>query len=106
MKYDYDKELNLKIFKLKYAYLSEDLDEKLFEEIFGHTFVTLANKLINTTSKEENQMLINDIEKNKDKIYEQEYSKFVIQPAHKRGDLIDAVKIILEFNETIQLDMI
>ena len=102
MKYDYDKELNLKIFKLKYAYLSNDLDEKLFEEIFGHTFVTLANKLINTTSKEENQMLINDIEKNKDKILEQnEYNKFVIQPAHKHGDLLDAAKIILEFNETI-----
>ena len=45
MRYDYDKELNLNIFKLKYAYLSEDLDEKLFEEVFGHTFVTLANKL-------------------------------------------------------------
>ena len=64
MKYDYDKELNLKIFKLKYAYLSEDLDEKLFEEVFGHTFVTLANKLINTTNKEENQIIVNDIKKN------------------------------------------
>ena len=61
---------------------------------------------MNTTSKEENQMLINDIKKNEDKIHEQEYSRFVIQPAHKRGDLIDAVKVILEFNETIQLDMI
>ena len=68
----YDKELNLKIFKLKIAHLSEDLDKMLFEEIFGHTFVTLANKLINTTSKEENQMLINDIKKNKDKMYQQE----------------------------------
>ena len=105
MKYDYDKELNLKIVKLKYAHLSNDFDEKLFEEIFGDKFVMLVNKLMNTTGKEENQMLINDIEKNKDKIYEQEYSKFVIQPAHKRGDLLDAAKIILEFNETIQLDM-
>ena len=51
-------------------------------------------------------MLINDIEKNNDKIYERVYSKFVIQPASKRGDLIDAVKIILEFNETIQLNLI
>ena len=70
MKYNYDKELNLKIFKLKYAHISEDLDENLFEETFGHTFVTLANKLINTTSKEENQIIINDIEKNNDKIFE------------------------------------
>ena len=106
MRYDYDKELNLKIFKLKYAHFLNDLDEKLFEEIFGNTFVTLANKLINTTSKEGNQMLINNIGKIKDKIYEQEYRIFVIQPAYKRGNLLDVAKIFLEFNETIQLDMI
>ena len=106
MEYNYDKELNLKILKLKYACLSEDLDEELYEEIFGHTLVTLANKLMNTTSKEKNQMLINDIEKNKNKIYEQEYSEFAIQPAYKRGGLLDAVKIILEFNETIKVDLI
>ena len=51
IKYDYDKELNLKIFMLKIAHLSNDLDEMLFEKIFGRTFVTLANKLINTTKK-------------------------------------------------------
>ena len=51
-------------------------------------------------------MLINDIEKYKDKIFEQdEYSKFVIQSTYKRGDLLDVVKIILKFNETIQLDL-
>ena len=51
-------------------------------------------------------MLINDIEKNNDKIFGQdEYSKFVIQTAHKRHDLLDAVKIILQFNETIQLNL-
>ena len=70
--YDDNKELNLKIFKLKYAYLSNELNEKLFEETFGYTFVTLANKLMNTTSKAENQIIINDIKKNKDKIYEQD----------------------------------
>ena len=44
-------------------------------------------------------MLINDIEKSKDKIFEQdEYSKFVIQPTYKRGDLLDTVKIILRFD--------
>ena len=61
--YDDDKELNLKIFKLKFAYISNAIDEKLFEEIFGHTFVTLANKLINATNKEENRIIINDIKK-------------------------------------------
>ena len=51
-------------------------------------------------------MLINDIEKNKDKIFEEdEFSKFVIQQASKRRDLDDTVKIILEFNETIQSDL-
>ena len=33
----------------------------LFEEIFDHTFVTLTDKLINTTNKEENQIIIKNI---------------------------------------------
>ena len=103
--YHDNKELNLIIFKLKYAYLSNYLDENLFGEVFGHTFVTLANKLINATSKEENQIIINGIKKNKDKIYEQDdFNNFIIQPGYKRGDLTDATKLILEFNELIQLD--
>ena len=47
-------------------------------------------------------MLIDHIEIKKGKISEQEYSKFVIQPVHKRGDLDDTVKVILDFNKTIQ----
>ena len=42
--YDYDKELNLKIFKLNFAYISNKIDENIFQEVFGHTFVTLENK--------------------------------------------------------------
>ena len=61
--YDDDKELNLKIFKINFAYVSNDIEEKLFEEVFGHTLATLADKLINTTNKEENQIIINDTEK-------------------------------------------
>ena len=107
MGYDDNKELNLKTFELKFAYLLNDIDENLFEEVFGHTFVTLADKLINTTNKEENIIIFNDIEKNKDKLYEQDdFNNFVIQPGHKRVDLIDAAKIILEFNETIQSDLV
>ena len=41
------------------------MDEYLFKEIFGHTFAALADKLINTTSKEENKIIINDIKKKK-----------------------------------------
>ena len=77
-------ELKFKIFKLKLAHLSNIIDEKLFEQIFGHTFEALANKLINTTNKEENQTIVNNIKKNKDKLCEQDktnpFCNFVIQP--------------------------
>ena len=66
--YDDNKELNLKIFKAKFAYISNYIDEKLSEEIFGQTFVTLADKLVNNTNKEENQIIVNDFKKNKDKL--------------------------------------
>ena len=82
-----------------------DIDDNLFKEIFGFTSVELADKLINTTSKEDNQMIIDRIEIKKGKISEQEYSKFVIQPAYKRGDLADTVKVILDFNETTMFDL-
>ena len=73
------------------------------KKIFGHKFAALADKLINTINKEENQMLTNDIKKNVDKIFEQdEFGKFLIK---QRGDLNDTVKVILEFNETIQSDL-
>ena len=62
-----DNELEFKIFKLKLAYLSNIIDKKIFKWIFCHTFETLANKLINTTKKEENQIIVNNISKNKKK---------------------------------------
>ena len=85
-----DKELKFKIFKLELAHLSNIIDKKIFEQIFGHTFETLANKLINTTNKEENQIIVNNINKNKEKLYEEKlYEKdetsafydYVIQPS-------------------------
>ena len=39
------------------------IDKKLFEQIFGHKFETLANKLISTTNKEENQIIVNILTK-------------------------------------------
>ena len=51
--------------------MSNDIDEKLFEQIFSHKLIKLANKIINTTSKEENQIIANNINKNKDKLYEE-----------------------------------
>ena len=67
-----DKELKFKIFKLKLAHLSNIIDKKLFEQIFGHTLIKLADKLINTTNKEENQIIVKNIEKNKNKLFEME----------------------------------
>ena len=63
--YEDNKDINLRLFKLKLAHILNDVDDNLFKEIFGFTSVKLADKLINTTSKEENQMLINDIKKTK-----------------------------------------
>ena len=101
--YEDNKETNLRLFKLELAHIFNDVDDNLFKEIFGLTSAELADKLINTTSKEENQMLVNDIEINRDKTFEQdEFSKSVIEPAHKRDDLLDTVPAILKFNETIQ----
>ena len=81
--------------------MSYDFDEKLFEQIFGHTLIKLAEKLINTTNKEENQIIVRNINKNKDKISKQKRGDWVIQPSGQHINLIHAIKLILDFNETI-----
>ena len=61
---DYDdKELKSKYFKIQLADMSNEIDEKLFEQIFGHTLRKLTDKLINTTNKGENQVIVNSIKK-------------------------------------------
>ena len=101
--YEDNKETNLRLFKVKLAHVLNYVENNLFKKTFGFTSVKLADKLINTTSKEKNQMLINDIEINRDKIFEQDkFSKFVIEPSYKRDVLLDTVKAILKFSETIQ----
>ena len=51
-------------------------------------------------------MFFNDIKKNEDKVFEQdEFDKFIIQASNKRVDLLDTVKVVLQFNETIQSDL-
>ena len=49
--------------------MSNIIDKKLFEQIFGHTLIKLADKLINTTNKEENQIIVKNINKN-NKLFE------------------------------------
>ena len=56
-----DKELKFKIFKLRLAHLSNDIDENLFEKIFSHTLIKLADKLINTKDRKENQIIVKNI---------------------------------------------
>ena len=78
-----------------------EIDEKLFEQIFGHTLIKLADKLINTTNKEENQIIVNSINKNKDKLFkEDEFSNFVIQ-AQQRSDLKYTIDLIPDFNKEL-----
>ena len=85
---DYDdKELKPKFFKIQLADMSNEIDEKLFEQIFGHTLIKLADKLINTINKDENQIIVKNINKNKNKLLEKDYfSDWVIQ-AQQRSDL-------------------
>ena len=56
--YEHNKETNLRLFKLKFAHIFNDVDDNLFKEIFGHTSVKLADKLINITSKKKIRCLL------------------------------------------------
>ena len=85
-----DKELKFKIFKLKLAHLSNEIDEKLFEQIFGHTLIKLANKVINTKNKEEYKIIVKNINKNIDKLFEIDDDEWV--------DLYKAAGLILDFD--------
>ena len=101
-----DKELKSKYFKIGLADMSNEIDEKLFKKIFGHTLIKLADKLINTTNKEENQLIVKNINKNKEKPYEtNRRNDWVIQP-QQRTDLRYIIDLILDYDETIQLDLI
>ena len=70
--YEDNKETNLRLFKLKFEHVFNDVDDNLFKELFGLTSVELADKLINVTSKKDNQMLIDHNEIKRDKIFEQD----------------------------------
>ena len=81
--------------------MSNEIDKNLFEQIFDHTLIKLADKLINTTNKVENQIVIKNIEQNKDKLFEMnEFNDWVIQP-QKRSDLKYTIDLILDFNEEL-----
>ena len=79
--------------------MSNVIDEKLFEQIFGYTLIKLADKLINTTNKKENQVIVKNVQKNKDKLLEMDdFNDWVIQSG--------TIDLIFNFNKTIQLDLV
>ena len=101
-----DKEVECKTFKLKLAHLSNIIDKKLFEQIFGHTLLKVVDKLINTTNKEENQIIVKNINKNDDNLFEMDdFNDWVIQPSDWHINLIDAIDLVLNFNKD-QLDLV
>ena len=88
--HDYDdKELKLKIFKIRLAKMANTIDENLFEQIFGHILIKLANKVINIKNKEENQIIVKNISKNIDKRFEMGDDKWV--------DSVEAANFILDY---------
>ena len=100
---DYDdKELKSKYFKIKVGDILNEIDKRKFKQIFGHILTKLVDKLINTTDKEENQIIVKSIEKNKDKLFEMdEFYDWVIQPCNWRNNLRYIVDLILDFNEEL-----
>ena len=81
----------------------------LFRKIFGHTLIKLADNLINTTDQEKNQIIIRNINANRKKLNEQEKTSpydWVIQPNYQRINLIKAIKLILDFNESELKDLV
>ena len=82
--------------------MSNEIHKNLFEQIFYHKFETLANKLINTANKEENQIIAKNIDKDKDTLFEKNgFNDWVIQP-QQRADLKYAIDFILDFNEELK----
>ena len=82
--------------------MSNEINEDLFEQIFDHTLIKLADKLINAANKEENQIFVKNILKNKDKLYEMvKFNDWLIQPSNQPINSKDSIDLILSFNEEL-----
>ena len=89
--------------------MSNEINEDLFEQIFDHTLIKLADKLINTTNKEENQIIVKNINANKIRLNKQEKTfpyDYVIQPTYRLINLKHAIKLVLDFNESKLKDLV
>ena len=101
-----DKELKFKYFKIQLADISNEIDEKLFEQILGHKLIKLVDKLINTRNKEKNQIIVKNIEKNFYKLLDMDhFNDWVIQPSDRHIKLIDAIDLILDLDENQLKDL-
>ena len=99
----YDKKLKLKI---HLAGMPNKIDEKLFENIFGHNLIKIVDELINTTNKEKNEIIVDNICKNQNRLFEMDDSNdWMIQPSSQHIKLLYGIDLILNFNKTIQLDL-
>ena len=70
--------------------MSNEIEEKLFEKIFCHTVIKLADKLINAINKEENQIIVKNTNANKIKLDEKKEMTpydYVVQPTYGRVNL-------------------
>ena len=80
--------------------MSNEIYEHLFEQIFGRTLIKLADKLINTRNKRENQIIVKNILKSKDKIFKKYYfGDWEIKSSDQCINLKDTIDLILDFNE-------
>ena len=89
--------------------MSNEIDEDLLEQIFGQQIQDklIQHKLTNTTNKEENQKIVKKINKNNNNKFSQmdDFNDWVIQLNDWRINLIEAINLILGFNED-QLDLV
>ena len=82
--------------------MSNEIDKKLFQQIIGHAPLKLADKLINTTNKEENQIIVKNIDKKKYKIFKTDkFNNFLIRPYGQHTKLNESIDLILSFNEEL-----
>ena len=68
--------------------MSNEIDKKLFEQIFGHTLIKLADKLINTTDKKENQIIVKNINANKKNLMNKKKSFLMIGSSNQVIDVL------------------
>ena len=77
--------------------MSNDIDKKLFEQIFGHKFETLANKPVNTTNKEENQIIVKNIEKYKKNLARKKKQDLIIMWSNQAIDVLFLLMLLILF---------